>query len=242
MNIRLGNLVAEITRRCNMKCPHCLRGNSQRIDMSHDIIYSITSQIDGISMVTFTGGEPSLNSNGIREFMYGFIYNDCPINGFWIATNARFYKEDFYNVLNSLYTICGDRESCVLTISGDQYHYRRSDRACEMYSELPFYSDERMKNIDAWAIVNDGMAKKNQFGEKNITPDMKIKEFYIYGDELFIDDVVYINAKGDVLLNCDLSYQKQKKYVIGNVLKESLKDILIRNLDEESLKGAEMCG
>ena len=76
----------------------------------------------GYQWLHLLGGELSLNANGIREFMYGFIYNDCPINGFWIATNARFYKKDYYNALNSLYAICSDRESCVLTISGDQYH------------------------------------------------------------------------------------------------------------------------
>ena len=75
------------------------------------------------------------------------------------------------------------------------------------------------------------------------TPSQQYKPAGLLADEAYgWGGVVYINAKGDVLLNCDLSYQKQKKYVIGNVLKESLNDILIRNLDEESLKGAEMCG
>ncbi len=237
MDIRLGYLVAEITRKCNMKCPHCLRGNSQHMDMSNDIINTITRQIEGINMVTFTGGEPSLNSEAIRQFMYGFIYNDCPIDGFWVATNARFYKDDFYNVLNSLYSICGDRELCALTISGDQYHYRRSDHAYEMYSELPFYSDEKMKRLEDWAVVNEGMAKKNQFGDKNVNPNMKISEYSIYDNTLYIDDTVYINAKGDVLLECDLSYQSQKKYTIGNILEESLKDILMRNLEDSVMEG-----
>lgn len=33
MELCLESLVVEITRRCNMKCPHCLRGNAQRVDI-----------------------------------------------------------------------------------------------------------------------------------------------------------------------------------------------------------------
>ena len=64
----------------------------------------------------------------------------------------------------------------------------------------------------------------------------KIKEYSQYGDNLYIDDMIYINALGDVLLDCDMSYQTQKKHVLGNVLNESLKDILIRNLDDSEME------
>lgn len=117
-----------------------------------------------------------------------------------------------------------------MTISGDQYHFRQSDRAINEYSELCFFSNERMCMIEDDAIINEGYAKKNQFGFREITPSKTIKEYSQYDDQLFIDDSIYINALGDVLLDCDMSYQTQKKHVLGNVLKESLKDILIRNL------------
>ena len=40
------------------------------------------------------------------------------------------------------------------------------------------------------------------------------------------------NALGDVLLDCDMSYQTQKKHILGNIFKEPIKDILIRNLSD----------
>lgn len=230
MDIYLSYLIVEGTRRCNMKCPHCLRGTAQRVEMDTRIANIVTRQLSLVHCITFTGGEPSLNAEIIREFQYGFMFNDCTLGRFWVTTNARLYKEEFANALENLYSLCCDREDCCLTISGDQYHFRQSDRAINEYSELCFFSNERMRMIEDDAIINEGYAKKNQFGYREITPRKTIKEYSLYADQLFIDDTIYINALGDVLLDCDMSYQTQKKHVLGNVLKESLKDILIRNL------------
>ena len=236
MNINLSYLIVEGTRRCNMKCPHCLRGAAQRVDMDTRIANIVTRQLDSIFCITFSGGEPSLNADIIREFQYGFIFNDCSLGRFWVTTNARSYKEDFANALENLYSLCSDREECCLTISGDQYHFNQSERAINEYSELCFFSDERMRFIEDHAIINEGYAKKNQFGFREITPSKKIKEYSQHGDDLYIDDTIYINALGDVLLDCDMSYQTQKKHVLGNVLQESLKDILIRNLADSKME------
>lgn len=231
MGIYLSYLVIEGTRRCNMKCPHCLRGNAQRVDMDNEVANRITQQVDSVYCITFSGGEPSLNPDIIRNFQYGFMFNDCSINSFWVTTNARFYKNEFSDALENLYSLCQEKDECRLTISGDQYHFRRSERATEEYSQLCFFSEERMRSIEEYMIVNEGMAKKNQFGYRDIKPMKKISGYSYHGDDLYIDDTIYINALGDVLLNSDLSYRSQKKYAIGNVLKESLKDILYRNLE-----------
>jgi len=42
MKIEIEDLVIETTRRCNMACPHCLRGPAQNADMPakylHDLL------------------------------------------------------------------------------------------------------------------------------------------------------------------------------------------------------------
>lgn len=233
MGIKLGYLIIEGTRKCNMKCAHCLRGNAQRVNMDNSVADIVTRQVDSIYSITFSGGEPSLNAEIIKQFQYGFMFNDCTINNFWVATNARFYKENFVNALESLYSLCLEKDMCCLTISGDQYHFNQSQRAIDEYTQLCFYSDERMKHIDDWNLINEGMAKKNQFGTRDIIPKRKILDYSIFDDDLYVDDTVYINAHGDVLLNSDLSYHTQKKCAIGNVFKESLKDIFYRSLADE---------
>ena len=62
-----------------MKCAHCLRGNDQRVNMDNSVADIVTRQVDSVYCITFTGGEPSLNSEIIKNFQYGFMFNDCSI-------------------------------------------------------------------------------------------------------------------------------------------------------------------
>ena len=55
--LNIYNLVLEVTRRCNMCCAHCLRGEAQNMDMQKETIDKLLDQTDSISMVTFSGGE-----------------------------------------------------------------------------------------------------------------------------------------------------------------------------------------
>ena len=121
------------------KCAHCLRGDAQRVNMDNSVANIVTRQVDSIYSITFTGGEPSLNSEIIRNFQYGFMFNDCSISNFCVTTNARFYKSDFAEALENLYSLCDEKDMCRLTISGDQYHFNQSQRAIDEYSSLCFF-------------------------------------------------------------------------------------------------------
>ena len=62
------DLVLEVTRRCNMCCAHCMRGDAQALDMNKDVIDRVIDMVDEIGYVVFTGGEPTLNLEIIRYF------------------------------------------------------------------------------------------------------------------------------------------------------------------------------
>ena len=59
MEIYVNYLAIEVTRRCNMKCNHCLRGDAQNLDISTAVLSGIAKHIHPASVI-FTGGEPSL--------------------------------------------------------------------------------------------------------------------------------------------------------------------------------------
>ena len=228
-------LVLEITRRCNMSCAHCLRGPAQNLDMDPKIIDRVTTQVDHIHSITFSGGEPSLNGAAIEHFRWASFFFNCSFEYFWLTTNARMFKENFYTALWELYSIAGDPEACVLTISGDQYHGIRSNHAMMKYQDLPFFSYEKMDDIPDGALLDEGMASINQLGayrQVNLQKELQNAEWDNEGDTLYVGDTIYINAKGDVLLGCDLSYKSQKKHAVGNVLAEPLADILRRQLPQ----------
>ena len=235
MNITLANLVLEITRRCNMKCAHCLRGAAQPVDMDLEIINRVTRESDCICGLTLTGGEPSLNADAIRHIRYCTYCNGCDLGSFWLATNARYFKPEFYQEIEELYGACYEQRECVLTISGDQYHLRHSEVAYERYSELPFFNDSHMRNIPDWWLINEGYARKNWLGGKDLQPKRLLEDTYYSAenDRLYVGDMIYINAMGDVLLGCDYSYASQKARSIGNVLRTRLEDIVFALMDEK---------
>lgn len=230
MKLHLSDLVLEVTRKCNMRCIHCLRGPAQRIDMDREVINRITAEVNWIASLTLSGGEPSIAGKLIDHLRWALYFNNCDLERFWLTINARFFKEDFYDAIQELYYRCSIQEECCLTISGDQYHGQMSRVAFERYSELPFFCTDRMRKIEDYQLLNEGMASKHQMGYRDARISDKIEGYTLDESTLYIDDLIYINAKGDVLLSCDLSYINQKKHSLGNVLHEPLADILMRNL------------
>lgn len=87
-----------------------------------------------------------------------------------------------------------------------------------------------MRKIESHQLLNEGMARKNQMGYSDARISKSIEDYTLDESTLYINDLIYINAKGDVLLSCNLSYVNQKKHNLGNILQEPLIDILLRNL------------
>lgn len=86
--IFFGGLYLEITRRCQLKCAHCLRGDAQDIDMSKEIIDSILDQCAGIFEVFFTGGEPTLNIDAMDYFLREVQRRNIPLGKLGFITNG----------------------------------------------------------------------------------------------------------------------------------------------------------
>jgi len=230
MKLYIKCITFEITRKCNMRCSHCLRGPAENVEMDHEIINLVTRQVDSATSITFSGGEPSLNGKAINHFRWASYFYDFDFLYFWVTTNARYFKKEFYDALRELYCVCGKSDMCTLTISKDQYHGIMSNKAYDKYSVLPFFSDERMRDINPELVLDEGMAHENYLGGQPVQLRSGIESYNIGRDELEIDDFIYINALGNVLLDCDLSYARQKEYSIGNVLQEPLAEILMRQL------------
>ena len=55
------NLCIEITRRCNMRCTHCMRGDAESVDIPLKHISNLLRHVRHIHHFNITGGEPSLN-------------------------------------------------------------------------------------------------------------------------------------------------------------------------------------
>lgn len=80
----------ELTRRCNLKCSWCSKGDAQDLDMSKEIIDKALDEVSGFYLYTIriTGGEPSLVPELIEYLIDGIIERHIIVNCVHMITNA----------------------------------------------------------------------------------------------------------------------------------------------------------
>lgn len=213
MQVRTNALVIEVTRRCNMCCEHCLRGEAQNLDITHEILEHIAKTIAPCE-VTFTGGEPTLNVGAIRDYFdLAKKYETLPL-AFYVITNgktdAALQKELALTLLEA-YADMAEPETCGVAVSHDIYHDSDGTDNTNVLHGLSFYrpDDKTYPNsFDHW--IDSGRAKKNGIGVQYpgaISDSLEeLFEDAIYDDAAECE-LLYVAANGNVVDNCDHSYE-----------------------------------
>ena len=227
MILELKHLLLEVTRQCNMACRHCMRGDAENLSMSDTIIDRIFRDTRKIGHLCLTGGEPSLAPRVIMEILYRARRWGCSIGSFFCATNAKTDSPQFAHALTRLYEFCTAPKRCTLTVTTDQFHEAADPEAMNRYCNLLFYRPVyEYGQIPAYSILEEGRAKENGLGRSELPIKSCIYDADYTGFSYKIGDTVYINAKGGVILNADLSYKNQEEFCIGNVMEDNLPHIL----------------
>ena len=227
MILNLKHLLLEVTRQCSMACPHCMRGDAEELSMDYAVIDRIFQDTRHIGHLCLTGGEPSLVPCVINKIVYQAGIWRCTIDSFFCATNAKAYSQPFVDSLTKLYRYCTNKEQCVLTATIDKFHEPADPKALNYYRELPFYHPVfEYGDTLPYPILEEGRAKENGIGQAGIPIKGCIYDADFTGFRFVCGDTVYINVKGGVLLNADLSYQSQEDFCIGNLTEDSLPNIL----------------
>lgn len=95
----------ELTRRCNMKCPHCSRGTAQNLDMSDGVLYRALENLHTVeeyegstaekfaekgftNFIFLYGGEPFLCPDTIHKIVDYVLEKNILLLGFWTITNG----------------------------------------------------------------------------------------------------------------------------------------------------------
>lgn len=209
MKISVDNLIIETTRRCNMRCKHCLRGEAQKKDIDLFIIDQALMQIDNIYSLTFTGGEPSMNVPAINHTLEKCRELSIGIGSFYIATNGKNISEEFVLTCLRLYSYSEEKDMCQVSYSNDQYHTGGKDT--ELLSGLSFFHNRYEKGrIDS--LIFEGRAVS-----LNSPGRMNIENSEINTKEDFREIQIYLNCRGEIINGCDWSYKNQKKHKLCNV-------------------------
>ena len=227
----------ELTRKCNLKCAHCLRGEWQNLTMTKEVIDKMLEVSSGIDFIFFTGGEPFLAPDLIEHIVDRVIALDFDAKYISVITNGT--------ILNSLgirsvqamnrfaewsYKKNGIEQAASITISNDIYHGTTPQEAVDFY--LP-YVDEKYTKVEIQekndTIGNTGRAKKNHVA----TNDMPVVYAYPRRIRITEDNVVPckfdLSPKGDLIVGEFNTWEEIDANPIGNIMQESLVRMFERN-------------
>lgn len=212
MKIYAENVAIEVTRRCNMHCAHCMRGEAENKDLSVKMLDEFLSQFDEIGFITFTGGEPTLRLSAIRETLRYCREHGIQVYGFYLVTNGKRITQAFLNTMIAWYAYClecgGDEEYCGVALSLDPYHAAIDRKNLLLLRSLSFFRENDKKN-DGTNLINLGRAR-------SLAVDKRDPVFFNPIEALDVtqeDGILYVNnctlsltVNGDVLTDSDYEY------------------------------------
>lgn len=258
--ISIDQLVVEITRKCNMACAHCLRGDTQDLDIQPAFIDALLENVKEIYNVTFTGGEPALNPGALEYFLSRCQALGVLVHGFYIVTNGKVVPERFLAAVDALdvYAMACMFKPKDIPIQGDDAIHMVSGIRSE-YTECAFglalSLDDYHEPIPAGNIMrlmtrqsfcmdkmqNSGTSNLLRMGRAEHMADaremepLEVNYGHDYSQEVGEQRIenLYLNAKGGLLYHCDLSYEKQERMVYANVMDKGWVQSLAKNSKAE---------
>lgn len=257
--LSFANLFIEITRKCNLKCAHCFKGDAQNIDMSHEVIDAFLSKTAVIYRLYFAGGEPTLNIDGMRYFLEACKRNHVALCYMSFTTNGTIQNQELIELIrdysdyisNFLENDGIQRVKVSLPVSVDRYHAEYTD--CD--SNYQWYKDKlsdfanvaktttgnvpvamgRGKSLPYSVIAKDEPLTKIQYKSKEskcYCPNLKQYPL-LYPEQIIILCNIAVNVNGIISTNPNESYNSCEKWHICDVFTDDyIKSIEVYNEDK----------
>lgn len=244
MKFILHDLAIETTRRCNLKCEHCMRGESQNIDISKEIIDIILNndEIQRIDHICFSGGEPTLNPNIIIYTIDKIIAENIDVLEIAMVTNGQIFNRDLVEAFNrfnkyrnqrdlfdessedisdSLIQANADKHARI-TFSIDKFHYPISQKVRDNYQK--YAKDIKITETD----VKDEDIYKTGFSTIGKEFDYKLDQlrYYNEGEYYIVFDNIYITATGFITSEGMGQYSDMDKINMGKLSNTTLSQVL----------------
>ena len=101
-NIMLGILEIIVTKKCNLACAHCMRGDAQNQDITKETYDAIFDKIQFIENLNLGGGEISLSPKVITDLIASLKEHKTIVNSFALTTNGTIISQEFIDALLEL--------------------------------------------------------------------------------------------------------------------------------------------
>jgi len=199
--VMIDNLIIEVTRRCNMSCGHCLRGEPENIDINMADVRAVLEQVKSLGTITFTGGEPTLNVPAIEQTLALAKELNVAVENFYIATNGKQVPERFVITCLQWYAYCNDNEISQVALSNTEYHQCEDVYDGGLLKGLSFFG---LRNAIPTRYTREGRAAEFRDGRLPEKEEVELDDDVISGD-------IYLNCEGNVIIGCDWSYESQRR-------------------------------
>ena len=214
MYLETDELILEITRRCNLRCDHCCRGEAEALDMPREVIENTLDKINAIGTVTFTGGEPTLAPHVMADFLEVAREKKVQINNFYVVVNGTQAPDYFLRVVTDLFLFCDSdydlEEQLSLEVSNTEWHDDHQDKnAIRKLMMFKFSRKRGRLEYKMGHLKYAGRAKAHHLASDDNKPSTYlVKEPLGYMDDGYrIEGSLYISAKGDIIAGCDHAYE-----------------------------------
>lgn len=206
-------LSVELTRRCNMRCKFCSRGDAQNLDMPNEIIDKILDEIQFFDLYTLrlNGGEPFLAKNGMIYLINEIIRRGIKLCDVGIFTNGTIQDDDIKNALVKLGNYCKK-------LSKTQWGQKMKSIAEENDLKSMYDIDSYVGIIVSTSLHDNAniIDKTIDFYNKNVDPKIlhtvnQDKSFLGHGDTVNVKDSPFeaqIILRGNAIKNFQTLYDE----------------------------------
>lgn len=243
----LGGVMIEITRKCNMQCAHCMRGDAQNKTITKEVIDALLNNVTEIGELNLTGGEPLLELDLIEYLVDEINRRHIKVREFKLITNGSIRNERIIKILKKFNNKDSERLAGI-GISSDQYHDKGVDvEALNYYSNLTTdekqiiikynegYDQESEKEPGKYSgFVVTGRAKKlmpEQMPKHGHDAERLYIKHRIKILNGYIPCQLYITVDGGITLMDNATFSMLDENLIGNLTENSLIDIITQNND-----------
>ena len=225
--MRLCEVIVNITRRCDMACRMCIRGDPQNVDIDERIFPKLFEEATWIRRLCFTGGEPSMNLKALRQVVGLMEEGKCEVGSVFTIMNGKKFEEEFCTLFQRMVELCTDNGMTEMVIGTSEYH--EDAPGIGRYMEWKRIHDVgwmhwRAIGVGNW-VVNTGRAKQLGLGQREVS-DQASGPFTYWSGEV---RRLFLTCEGEVCTWCDISYEDIQRFTKGNMLTEPLRDIIERS-------------
>lgn len=251
-DLRYAGICVELTRKCNMSCPHCMRGEAQNKTITKEVIDSLCRSVTRVVSFGVTGGEAFLELDMLR-YLIQKVRLIPHVYLLTLTTNGTILDssviEDIEKFCTTSDTLFKNRR-CTLAISRDPYHEDVYDAAIAYYTELANAANERIRIArsepeDAPPAItigtNENAANLIQYSGRAVDMVNNNRVQYQLGKNLrtrpctphrikIKDSIVKceigVTVDGNVTLEDEGSWDEVDGSSIGNIKKHSLRYLI----------------